>query len=217
MTIKNLILLLIVTSIAFTSCEKDEVNEGVKEETALEIKTVKNLHAPQTGGERDPQTGQASPIKGEFTKFSFAKGQAVTDDSWDIAFRNSTIIVNGGAKVGLVDEPERKGSAAVSIVSNVFADITSVPAASTFKQDEANTYAIPTGSNNGWYSYDMTTHIISPIAGKILVVKTHDGKYAKVEILSFYEGAPTNPVYTTAKSPYYTFKYAYQPSGISLK
>ena len=198
----NFLKLSLLTLVLFiTSCNNDD-NDAIP---VAETKTVSNLYAPQTGG-------QGQPVGGEFTKFSFSENAIVTTDKWDIAFRGTTIIVNGGAKIGITDEPERTGSGAVSIVSGIFASVTTFPAAATFAQDAASTYAIPTGSGNGWYSYNSTTHIISPIAGKVFVVKTHDGKYAKFEILSYYQNAPTTPD-ATSLSPYYTFNFAYQSNS----
>ena len=56
------------------------------------------------------------------------------------------------------------------------------------------------------------TFLITPTAGRILVFKTADGKFAKVEILSYYEGAPENPDAFVDQSRYYTFNYVYQPN-----
>ncbi|WP_433833557.1 HmuY family protein [Flavobacterium anhuiense] len=149
---------------------------------------------------------------GTYTKFSFSENKVVTNDNWDIAFSTTTILVNGGTKKTEA-EPTRTGSGAISIVSGTFAGVTLFPVASTFAQDGTAAYAIPTGSGNGWYSYNMTTHIVSPIAGKVFVVKTHDGKYAKFEILSYYKDAPATPDVTTAVSGNYTFNFAYQPNS----
>lgn len=166
---------------------------------------VKDLYAPQSGG-------QGQPITGDYTKFSFSENKVVTGDKWDVAFRGTFIIVNGGAKVNVDDagEPARTGSGAISIVSNAFGAVTAFPAASTFKQDAATVYSIPAVSGQGWYNYANT--IISPIAGKVFVVKTHDGKYAKFEILSYYKGAPATPTAESA-SRYYTFNFAYQANS----
>jgi hypothetical protein len=51
------------------------------------------------------------------------------------------------------------------------------------------------------------TNIISPIPGKVLVIRTRDGRYAKVEILSYYENQDT-----AASGRFYTFNYAYNPN-----
>lgn len=202
MKTKFLKLSLLALFIFTASCSSDDdKNEVVPVVTTK----VSNIAAPQTGG-------QGQPAGGAFAKFSFSQNKLVTDNSWDIAFRGTTIIVNGGAKIGIADEPERTGSGAVSIVSGTFASVTAFPAASTFAQDAAAVYSIPTGSGKGWYSYNADTHIISPIAGKVFVVKTHDGKYAKFEILSYYKDAPASTT-QTSESPYYTFNFAYQANS----
>lgn len=188
-----------------TSCSDDGNNAA---NVSLETKTFSNLYAPQTGG-------QGQPVGGAFTKFSFSQNATVTDDSWDIAFRGTTIIVNGGAAIGITDEPTRTGNGGVSIVTNTLDAVTAIPDVSSFAQDATNTYAIPTGSGNGWYNYNSTNNLITPIAGKIFVVKTHDGKYAKMEIISYYKDAPATPD-ATALSRYYTFRYVYQPNGTSF-
>ncbi|WP_316636241.1 HmuY family protein [uncultured Flavobacterium sp.] len=200
----NFLKLSILALVIFTaSCSSDD-----KDNTTPVVVTTKvsNLAAPQTGG-------QGQPAGGAFIKFSFSQNKVVTDNSWDVAFRGTTIIVNGGTKIGINEESERTGSGAASIVSGTFASITAFPAASTFVQDADKVYAIPTGSGKGWYSYNSDTHIISPIAGKVFVVKTHDGKYAKFEILSYYKDAPVTPDPATAVSAYYTFNFAYQANS----
>ena len=80
-------------------------------------------------------------------------------------------------------------------------------------QDSSNGYAVPTGGGNGWYTYQgPPVNLISPTPGKILVFRTNDGKYAKVEILSYYKDAPENPDAYTDETPYYTFNFVYQPN-----
>lgn len=37
------------------------------------------------------------------------------------------------------------------------------------------------------------TNLVTPIPRKVLVFRTRDGRYAKVEILSYYQNAPSNP------------------------
>jgi hypothetical protein len=197
------ILTLIALFISFTSCDKD------KDEPTLiqvESKKVENLPAPQTGG-------HGQPISGEFTKFSFATGNITTSDTeWDIAFRSTTIIVNGGSSAGLTDEPARNGTAAGYVASGTMASVKEVTT-SKFKQDAADGFAIPAGSGNGWYNYTGNPdHLIIPIPGKILVFKTRNGTYAKIEILSWYKDAPATPDRKTNEGRFYTFNYVYQPN-----
>ncbi|MDO5979160.1 HmuY family protein [Flavivirga spongiicola] len=196
-------LTLVTLFMGLTSCSSDDSTPVL----GVTSKTISNLHAPQSGGQ-----GQG-PISGSFTKFNFATGKTTTSDTdWDIAFRGTSIIVNGGASLGTTDEPNRTGQAAAYIANGTMASITDVDS-SLFVQDSNTGYAITTGNGNGWYTYaGPPTHLITPIPGKILVFKTRDGKYAKVEILSYYENAPANPDITIHATPYYTFNYVYQPN-----
>lgn len=198
---KIILTLAVVSSMIFTSCSEDDntVTEPVV------FKEVKNLHAPQT----TDYTVNPPATAGEFTKFSFKTGAIVTDDSWDLAFRGTTILVNGGVEIGgLVDEPTRSGGASLALETGTFADISSAPADANFKQDAVGSYALASGSGNGWYTYaGPPTHAINPIAGKIIVVKTVDGNYAKMEILSYYKDQDA-----TSDSRYYTFNYVYNPN-----
>ena len=195
-TIKFLTLLALF--IGFTSCDNDDTKP------LLEVKSesVTNLHAPQLGG-------RGEPVSGAFIKFDFATGTTTTNETeWDIAFRGTSIIVNGGASKGTVDEPERTKSVAAYIASGTMATITEANAAS-LKQDSDTVYVL-----DDWYTYaGEPTHLINPTPGKILVIKTRTGNYAKVEILSYYKDAPDEPNAFTDETPYYTFDYVYQPNN----
>jgi len=198
------ILSLIALFITVISCSTDDDSTPNIE---VESQLIENLNAPQEGG-------QGNPISGEFTKFNFATGQTtVSETDWDIAFRGTIILVNGGEITGIEDEPNRTGEAAAYIASGTLASVTSVDT-SLLNQDFENSPAILTGSGAGWYIYaGPPTHLITPIAGKVLVFKTHDGKYAKLEILSYYKDAPASPDAFADLDKYYTFNYVYQPNG----
>ena len=198
-TIKFLILSIML--ISFYNCEDDGPNLQ-----DIQSVTVEDLHAPQEGG-------QGQPISGQFTKFDFQTGSETNSETdWDIAFRGTSIIVNGGISLETNDEPERTGDAGVYIFSGTMAEMVVVDT-SLITQDSSEGYAIASGSGNGWYTYTgPPTYLISPTPGKILVFRTSDGKYAKMEILSYYLGAPENPDAFSDPSRYYTFNYVYQPN-----
>ena len=198
-TIKLFILSLVL--ITFHNCDDDD---PVLLDTVST--TVEDLHAPQEGG-------QGQPISGLFAKFDFESGlQTESDSEWDVAFRGTSIIVNGGTSLGSADEPERTGDAGVYIFDGTMTEMTAVET-SLIIQDSADGYAIISGSGNGWYTYaGAPTYLISPTPGKILVFRTRDGKYAKMEILSYYLGAPENPDAMSDPGRYYTFNYVYQPN-----
>lgn len=195
------VLSLIVLVISLTACSNND------DAPLLEVtsETFSNLKATQSA---DYSTNPPT-ITGDYIKFSFETGAVTTGNDWDIAFRGSTIIVNGGEATA-TDQPARTSSAGVYIATGTLASITEVNT-TLFKTDSAtNGLAIPTGSGNGWYNYDSTTHIISPIAGKVIVVKTNTGHYAKLEILSYYENSQPNE--SLSNSQFYTFNYVYQPN-----
>ncbi len=199
---KKLSFLFLVCTLVFISCSDDDDNGPVIE--PVQSKQAVNIFAPSTG-----QPGQQA---GPFTKFDFETGEVTTSDTdWDIAFRATTIAVNGGVVTGSADEPARNGNAAAVIIDDTFSSVTTAEGL-TFNQDANASFAIPTGSDNGWYNYNFMTNVVSPIPGKVLVFRTRDGKYAKVQIVSYYKDAPATPDGSTDESRYYTFNYVYNPN-----
>ena len=190
---------LILLTLLFVSCgDDDPVLQPI------EAMIVTNLEAKTTS-----PPGQ--PITGDFVKFSFAKQTIVEGDDWDIAFRATTILVNGGFS-GSSDEPGRTGVAAGYVAIGAYGSIRNVEE-SLLQQDSESSKAIPTGSGNGWYNYEgPPSHLITPIAGRTLIFKTHNGRYAKMEIQSYYKDSPDNPNAFTDESQVYTFNYTYQPN-----
>ncbi len=186
-----------------TSCGETEVEEP---EITLQAVMVENLHAP--GDLMDRSTGVITEVR-PFRYFSLEDNRIVDSEQgdWDIGFKGTTIIVNSGSS--------GPGTAQASVVTGTFDEITSVPSAADFKRDGEDGMAIPTGSGNGWYNYNPSSHIISPIPGRIVLVRTNKGNYAKVEILSYYQDNPplaeVDP--RTTPSPYYTFRFLLQPNG----
>lgn len=215
MKILKLLPTLMFVLLAFTSCSDDDNTPTLLD---VESEQFSNLFAPQEGGV-DPNTGQPLPVSGEFTKFDFESGTVTTSDTdWDIAFRGTTIIVNGGESQGATDEPDRTGNAAAYIATSDLAGVTEVNE-SLFVQDSEAALAITPGSDQGWYNYSgfgnpnpLDDNLIRPIAGRILVFRTRDGRFAKVEILSYYENAPASPNGFVDAPRYYTFNYVYQPN-----
>ncbi|HLT53012.1 MAG TPA: HmuY family protein [Flavobacteriaceae bacterium] len=197
-TLKFLALTALFTG--FVACSSDDDNG--QQLLEVEAETVTNLYAPQ---ESDYTTNPPT-ITGDFIKFSFSSGTTVTGDNWDIAFRGTTILTNGGVATA-EGQPERTGNGGAYIEASTFVEVTTINN-DLFNQDSSTEgLAI-----QGWYDYDPTNHVISPTAGRILVIKTHDGKYAKVEILSYYENGEPNAETAPTNYQYYTFNYAYQPN-----
>ena len=149
-----------------------------------------------------------------YTLFNLANGDTIPlSDSattkWDIGFKGTTLILNGG-----ISGP---GTTTGQVATSGFDNLLTAPS-SGYEEDSTGSYAVPTGSGNGWYTYaGAPTHIIAPINGRAIVVKTTDGKYAKIEIISYYQGNPDLNQYTssppTEPSKYYTFRYYLQTDG----
>lgn len=165
---------------------------------------IDNLHAPTTSAENEPPAGK-------YVKFSFSKQDTVSGDDWDVAFRATDILINGGFKSGS-EEPERTGIGAAHIATGSYSGTKEAPDESLFQQDSQSDTAIPRGSEKGWYIYDPLKYLISPMPYKVLIIKTHDGKYAKMIIYSYYKDSPESPNAFTDKSQYYSFVYDYQPN-----
>lgn len=190
---QSLLLFLALAVCVFSSCKKDETEEITPIAT---VEMAKNVDASN----RD-----------QFTLFSFADNATVPLEEmetakWDIAFKGTTIIVNGGAV--------RTGNAGAALYTGIFDEVTEIPEGTVFAQDASDTeLAIPTGSNNGWYLYDMSIHGVTPIAGKLLLVRTADNKYVKMEILSYYKDMPTDIGYQNPNGGFYSFRFIYQADG----
>ncbi len=202
---RKLIFLLSVFILFFaTSCEKS-INQDIIEENVI---TFIELNASEY-----TLSISDSSLVGRYTKFSFSEGDTVTHENWDVAFSGSTIIVNGGESSNQ-NQPERTGIAAVYIETGILSDIRIVDI-NRLKQDNISGPAIIDDlgiSGEGWASYDISTHILSPIPGRILVFRTHDNKYAKMEIVYFYDTADPQPL-NGDYGGFYTFNYVYQSDG----
>ena len=168
---------------------------------SIEAMMVTNLYTPEFIG-NGPNQQSAN-----FIKFSFKDQTTTEGDDWDIAFRGTEILVNGGFP-GTNNEPERTGLAAGYITIGNYGGIKSVNE-NLLHQDSETQKAIPS-TNGGWYEID--NNAILPYSDKTLVFKTHNSRYAKVKIVSFYKDAPENISSFSSKPEYYTFSYTYQPN-----
>lgn len=199
----------------------------------LNVQTATDINADY--GPRDPSTGQVQST-GRFALYSLREGRLVlgvdnanradsNSTAWDIGFRGTTIIFNGG-----VSGP---GQAQAQLLTEAFAAVTEAPA-SGYVADGANTTCPPvqtpggpvpgstlvicTGAGNGWYTYNPFPTgggYITPTAGRTIVVRTAGGAgYSKVRILSYYRGNPDPATITPAtEERFYTFEFVTQTDG----
>jgi hypothetical protein len=130
--------------------------------------------------------------------FSFRLG-AVVDAAggtgWDLAFRRYQILANGG-------QGFPGGGGIVDLGSVRFDEVQAVPGTG-YQANEGS----PDPRNPaiaGWYRYGFFSHVLTP-KPRVWAVRTADGRYAKLEIVSYYcPGAQPGCV---------TFRYVYQGDG----
>ncbi len=215
---KLMMSILVVAS--FTACKKssdtlDTSNNGsFKVFTQGSVTTVQNLISDTIIGLAPSGQPYGS---GKFTFYSIANNALVANSDsattkWDIGFRGTTIITNAGTS--------GPGAGGAFIQVGLFDGVTAVSNDSTFKTDNNTipSYAITTGSNKGWYVYDGANNLITPIPGRVLIIRTALGKYAKLEINNYYRGGVTpaasaSDAIKLNEQRYFTFRYTYQANG----
>ena len=131
-------------------------------------------------------------------RFDFSRGAVVDDPDplgWDLAFRRSRILVNGGdgfaGRGGVVDLGEV-----------AFGDVALAPA-NGYRGTEAGRDSVQQDLD-GWYDYGFTSHLLTA-RRRVYAVRTADGRYAKLQMVSYYcpgvrGGCPT-------------FRWVYQGGG----
>jgi hypothetical protein len=125
--------------------------------------------------------------------FSLRDGQIVDTiyeaGDWDVMFEGTNIVFNGEAQ----------------LLPLAYDDLPDAPA-DGYRADDPATPVVPGGSGNGWYRYDPSQHKIRPLDDRTLIYRAPDGRFVKMEILSYYrDGA--NPATETDEPRYYSFRY----------
>lgn len=211
---KQLIFVLGMTA-SFVACKKEDNNGTTK---VVETITVNDLPADTIIGITPgaPPTGGFPFGAGRFTFYSLETNKIIpasdsASNKWDLAFRGTTIATNSGNS--------GPGAGGAFVLVGLFNDFKTIPADSSFRIDNApSAFAIPVGSNRAWYVYDGINQLLNPIPGRVLVIRTASGKFAKVEILNYYKGgitpAPTaSDAIKLRTQRFYTFRYSFQPNG----
>lgn len=194
----SLLVLFSACSDSMTGAEEEPVSD-------IDVQTIENLHAPY-----DRENPEATP----YVYFSLETGESVEanqadTENWDIAFRGTSILVNSGTS-----GPGEAGA----IMLDVEFDNVEIAPTDGYSVDTEENQAI-TGSG-GWYTYTGNGNPAHAVISKddvTIVLKTADGNhYAKLQIMSYYEGNPDTSTdefadfRTRPASQYYTFKYALQ-------
>ncbi len=134
----------------------------------------------------------------QWRHFSFRLGAVVdgTDaGSWDLAFRRYEIIANGGpgfvGNAGILDLGEQH-----------FDDVRALPDAGYVQNAGGPDPRNPAITR--WYEYGFFSHVLTP-KRRVWAVRTIDGRYAKLEMVSYY--CPNS------QPGCVTFRYVFQGDG----
>ncbi len=106
---------------------------------------------------------------------------AAEDSQWDLAFQRFHIRSRGGVN--------GTGPVKVAILPEAdFAQVQQAPADGYLTDGEDETAF---DAEDGWYSYDVKTHTLSP-RPRVYIVQTDEGAFFKVQMISYYDTAGTS-------------------------
>lgn len=130
--------------------------------------------------------------------FSFSRGTVIEGAGaaeWDLAFRRYQILANGG--------PQYAGRGGITDLGTVaFDEVDALP--ETGYQPNERTPDPRNPAIAAWYRYGFFSHVLSP-KPHVWAVRTADGRYAKMQIVSYYcPGARPGCV---------TLRYVFQGDG----
>lgn len=173
------------------ACSDDDND---KNSVTTEQVVTATISMPDTGSAQDPHE----------VFFSFEDGTVVdaedaTGTNWDISFERPVIRLNGGTS--------GPGNAAATYVDDEdYNTVTEAPESGYVKDGDGPSDDSGLGLEDGnaltdWFNYDGT---VIP-KDRIYIIRTATGKYAKIQLLDYYNDAGTGG--------YYKFKYTYQPGG----
>jgi len=135
--------------------------------------------------------------------FDFSSGSTVSATNWellnwDLAFRRAKILTNGG-----ITNPQGKGGI-LRLEGAEFQALSEAPE-SGYVLDEKpkNTSEFANPHIDKWYNYNYWTHGLTP-KDEIYVIRTADGKFAKMVIEDYYCGQTAGCM---------SFTYVYQGNG----
>ena len=186
-------LMLGAITIGMMSCEKD--NTG-KADIKVEVAT-------------DSLKMDFRPAHYTFYSLKDRKEIALSDSAtskWDIGIRFSDLIINSQAS--------GPGNAGVIVEMGNYETFNKAPEAGYSYDTTLTQLAINSKYNDpdAWYLYNPTTHGFAPKAGLFFVLRTAEGKYAKLEVTSVdYADYIQGSMYPN--SLIYKFRYTYQPDG----
>jgi hypothetical protein len=140
-----------------------------------------------------------------FAYYSLETGKTIdasqaSTKNWDFGFSFIKVAFNsnfsGPGNAGLIHEK-----------SSIFSTVSSAPE-SGYAYDTTDTRRAL--KNEEWYNYNSATRTFNPKAGQTFIIRTANGKYAKMELLKIDYKDIVGMLPTKVQ---YTFRYAFQGNG----
>lgn len=223
MRVKFIVIVSLLAGMA--ACKKDENNTPQRSYEDGKSTVIYDMAGDTRASVGDGIDGKEKRPFATFL-FSFKTGQQSWDttasnrksNSWDLAFTdlyNSLVIVNNGTNV---KSPGNGGAGkgAIVLYDQPYSSITTAPDDAYFAANNLNSIGwdgYPLPSNKGWYFYSMTTHLARAMPNRTFVVRTADGKFAKLELISMYKGNPPTVTDLLWPAPYFTIRFFLQEDG----
>ncbi|GAB5407659.1 MAG: hypothetical protein BalsKO_00240 [Balneolaceae bacterium] len=198
---RQLLTLFILTTVLFTACSDSDSED------------------PTFTGEFETATNFQSGLNGSFTFFDLNSNAAVTDSNsttWDLAFTDDG---RGGLQILTNSGTSGPGNGGAIVLDVDINTITEVPSDDQFTVDTGTTLAITSTPDvtGSWFVYTGQTSepnfAVLPKDPHTILIRTGEGDYAKIEIVSYYEGNPdtSTPEFaslmTRPAGGYYTFNF----------
>ncbi|WP_400261034.1 HmuY family protein [Sphingobacterium sp. SG20118] len=214
----------------FASCNKENVDpnkqleDGVStiiSDLAGDVEAYVGNGAAGNGNPKEKRDFHTFLFRLSDKKQTWLKNEADSNANfakkdWDIAFSgqyNSTLYVNDGT----VNSTPAFGNGSkhkIVLVKQAYDQVDTAPSDNDFEQKSINgVSAILDDDSQGWYNYDMVSHLAKTALGRTYVIRLSNGKYAKLQMISMYKGAPAAVTDLNWPAPYFTFKYFVQEDG----
>ncbi|QNK62532.1 HmuY family protein [Pedobacter sp. PAMC26386] len=192
--------------ILFTACTKEEIKPQLEDGKSTVINDL--------AGDLGNTVGSGKEFAPFY--FSFKTGAKIdiskkSTTEWDISFTkeyNSYVSANNAA-----NNPGSAGKGAMIVVNQNYNDLKEAPSDTEFTTNAIPAAGWDSGAGNGWYFYELKTHIAVPVKNRTYVLRTADGKFAKLQLISMYKGAPATVSDLNWPAPYFTFRYYVQQDG----
>ncbi|HSP79805.1 MAG TPA: HmuY family protein [Myxococcaceae bacterium] len=108
--------------------------------------------------------------------------EAFATNAWDLSFQRYEVVMNGGSG-------NPTGTVQVAVLRDTaWESLTEAPSEG-YRQDGAE--PVFNGVEGGWYFYDLTRHRLVPRDELLYVVRSSEGRFFKLKMLSYYDDAGT--------------------------